>query len=343
MAIGPTQLPAFTNLDARATGGLVSVVVPVYNEEESVAVLCHELIASLDELARPYEIIFVNDGSQDGTAAVLDELAVEHPLVETIHFRRNFGQTAALMAGIDRSRGNVIVSIDGDMQNDPADIPALIAKLEEGYDVVSGWRKRRHDHALTRTFPSQCANWLIGKVSGVKLHDFGCSLKAYRREVVDGVRLYGEMHRLVPIYAHLQGGAITEMIVNHRPRRFGKSKYGLSRIFKVLLDLLFIKFLASYSSKPMYVFGGFGLSCLAASTIPIALAFFYKFTPTVDWKKDFVETPLPVVAAVCILVGCLAILQGLLAEMLMRTYFESQGKRSYAIVSPSHPRPRSPK
>lgn len=321
---------------------MVSVVVAVYCEEDSLHELHRELTATLERLGRPYEILFVNDGSTDGSGDIIDEIAALDPRVMGIHFRRNFGQTAALTAGIDHARGSVIVPIDADLQNDPRDIPKLLARLDEGIDVVSGWRRDRKDRSLTRVLPSRVANWLISRITGVRLHDYGCSLKAYRREVIEGVRLYGEMHRFIPVFAHLQGGRVAEEVVHHRPRRHGKSKYGLERIGKVALDLLLVKFLATYSAKPIYVFGGFGLLCLFASLAPILLAVYFKFSPIPELQKDFVETPLPVMAAVLILVGFLALLQGLLAEVLMRTYFESQGKKTYLvrrIVGPGARRP----
>lgn len=311
----------------------ISVIVPVYNEAESLPELHRELLAALERTSHPFEIVYVNDGSTDPSGDALDRISQGDDRVTVLHFRRNFGQTAAVAAGIDHATGSLIVPIDGDLQNDPADIPALIAKLKEGYDVVSGWRKHRKDNSFTRTLPSRIANGLISTISGVRLHDYGCTLKVYRREVIEGVRLYGEMHRFIPIYAAMEGGKVTEMPVNHRPRRFGKSKYGLNRIFKVLLDLLLVKFLASYSAKPIYIFGGFGLFCLAFSVVPIGMAVFFKFNTIPGWQKDFVTTPLPVIAAVFILVGFLAVLQGLLAEVLMRTYFESQGKKIYLIKS----------
>lgn len=312
----------------------VSIIVPVYNERDSLKHLYEEITRSLANWPRQYEIVFVNDGSNDGGAAVLDSLAEADERVFVVHFRRNHGQTAALTAGIDYAVGGTIVPLDADLQNDPADIPALVAKLEEGFDVVSGWRRHRKDHTLSRNLPSWCANWLISRISGLRLHDYGCSLKAYRRDIIAGVRLYGEMHRFFPLYASMQGGVVTEMEVNHRRRRFGGSKYGLARIYKVLLDLMLIKFLASYSAKPIYVFGGFGLICLLGSLLPIGASIFFKIMPEDSGlQKDFVETPLPVIAAVSILVGFLALLQGLLAEMLMRTYFESQGKRTYGVKS----------
>ncbi len=317
-------------VDDRAGEEIVSVVIPVFNEEQSIRILYDELCAALSTWGGRFELIFVNDGSTDRTAAALATLAAD-PRVVAIHFRRNFGQTAALSAGIDHARGTIIVPIDADLQNDPADIPALVDKLAGGYDVVSGWRRDRRDPYFSRILPSRIANWLISTISGVRLHDYGCSLKAYRRDCVAGVRLYGEMHRFVPIYVSMQGGRVSEMVVRHRARRFGRSHYGAARIVKVLLDLLLVKFLVSYSSKPIYVFGSFGLVCLAAGIATAVLAFFFKFAPVAAWQKDFVETPLPVVTAVCVLVGMLAILQGLLAEMLMRTYFESQGKSTYVV------------
>jgi glycosyltransferase involved in cell wall biosynthesis len=309
----------------------VSVVLPVFNEAESLRALHADLRAALAAWDRTYELVFVNDGSIDGSAAVLDDLARE-PDVRVVHLRRNFGQTAALTAGIDHATGGVIVPLDSDLQNDPADIPRLVAKLDEGFDVVSGWRRNRQDKTITRVIPSKAANGLISLVTGVRLHDYGCSLKAYRRDVIDGVRLYGEMHRFIPVYAAMQGGRVTEMVVNHRPRRFGVSKYGLGRIFKVTLDLLLVKFLTSYSAKPIYLFGGFGLLCLLLTAAPAGLAVFFKLMPDGhEWQKDFVETPLPVIASVLLVTGFLSILLGLQAEMLMRTYYESQGKRTYLV------------
>ena len=310
---------------------MVSIVVPVFNEKDCLLQLYHELVGAIDTLDCECEVILVDDGSRDGSAGVMDELADQDDRITAVHFRRNFGQTAAIMAGIDRSRGDVIVVLDADLQNDPADIPCLIEHLEQGHDVVSGWRKKRHDAALTRRLPSRIANWLISKISGVRLHDYGCTLKAYRRDVLKGVRLYGEMHRFIPIYAHMRGGSVVEVAVNHRPRTLGQSKYGLNRIYKVFLDLIVVKFLLSYAVKPIYFFGGFGLLCLALSVLPIGGALFFKLASSPVWHKDLVQTPLPTMGATLILVGFLAILQGLLAEVLMRTYFESQKQRPYVI------------
>ena len=239
---------------------MLSIVIPVYNEEANVFPLHERVSAALQGIGIDYEVILVNDGSNDATESNLSVIATKDPRFKVVNFRRNFGQTAAMMAGIDFASGDIIVGLDGDLQNDPADIPKLLDKLAEGYDVVSGWRLNRKDAALNRKLPSRIANWLISRMSGVPLHDYGCTLKAYRKEVVKGVRLYGEMHRFIPIYASWQGGKVTEIPVNHFPRIHGRSKYGLERVIKVILDLLVVKFLASYATKPIYVFGGFGLA-----------------------------------------------------------------------------------
>lgn len=243
----------------------VSVIAPVYNEEKSVGTLFTLVRQALELEGVRWELILVDDGSRDDSPAVLDALAASDARVKVVHFRRNYGQTAAMMAGIDFASGDVIIPIDADLQNDPADIPKLLAKLREGFDVCSGWRKARKDDSLRRNFPSRMANLLISKVSGVRLHDYGCSLKAYRKEVVKGVKLYGEMHRFIPIYASWHGARVTEIPVNHNPRVHGKSNYGLERVFKVLLDLLVVKFLYRYAQKPIYVFGGIGLASMALS------------------------------------------------------------------------------
>lgn len=312
---------------------LVSIVVPIFNEVESLLPLYDEIVAAMEGWGRPFEIVLVDDGSADGSGAVIQQLVEGDERVRGVHLRCNVGQTAALLAGIDHSEGDTVVPLDADLQNDPADIPRLVAKLEEGFDVVSGWRRQRQDATLSRVWPSRIANYLISRITGVALHDYGCTLKAYRREVVEGVRLYGEMHRFVPVYAAMQGGAITELEVGHRRRQFGRSKYGLERAFKVILDLMLIRFLAGYSQKPIYVFGGVGLAALSLSAASTVLALCLKFTSRAEWQKDLVETPLPVLAAVFAISGLLAILMGVLAEMLMRTYFESQGKRTYLLAS----------
>jgi glycosyltransferase involved in cell wall biosynthesis len=304
----------------------VSVIIPVLNEELNVV----ELYERIAEVIRgPAEFIFVDDGSTDGTHARLRELAARDARVKVVRFRRNFGQTAALSAGIDHACGDIIVPIDGDLQNDPRDIPRLLDKLNEGYDVVSGWRINRQD-TLSRRLPSVLANRLISWISGVPLHDYGCSLKAYRRSVLRDVRLYGEMHRFVPIYASWQGARVTELPVDHHPRTRGKSKYGIERTLKVLLDLTVVKFLASYATKPIYVFGGFGLLSLFMSLLTFIWMMYYKFAPE-PAHRDFVETPLPLVVVMLMLVGCLSMLLGLVAELTVRTYYESQGKRTYVL------------
>ncbi|MGH7500186.1 MAG: glycosyltransferase family 2 protein [Longimicrobiales bacterium] len=312
--------------EAAAGRPRLSVVVPVYNEELNVAELYQRLSAVLE--GDEVEFIFVDDGSTDSTHDRLVALAAADPRLTIIRFRRNFGQTAALSAGIDHARGEIIIPMDGDLQNDPKDIPRLLAKLDEGYDVVSGWRVSRQD-PWQRRLPSQLANRLISWISGVRLHDYGCSLKAYRRSVLEDVRLYGEMHRFVPIYASWQGARVTEMPVDHHPRTRGRSNYGIERTVKVVLDLIVVKFLSSYATKPIYVFGGFGFLALFAALLVFAGMVYLK----VAGIRSFIATPLPLVVVMLALVGCLSILLGLVAELTVRTYYESQGKRTYAIRS----------
>jgi glycosyltransferase involved in cell wall biosynthesis len=259
---------------------------------------------------------------------ILDELAARHPEVRVIHFRRNFGQTAAMMAGFDFARGDVIIPMDGDLQNDPADIPKLLEKIEEGYDVCSGWRKDRKDNALQRNLPSIMANKLISWVSGVELHDFGCSLKAYRAEVIKGVRLYGEMHRFLPIYAKWHGAKITEVPVNHYPRVSGSSKYGLERVLKVVADLVTVKFLDKFALKPMYLFGACGLASLALGSF-FAVWALYRFFIV---GEPFTKNPLLLLTVFPSMTGLLCLLMGLLAEMITRTFYESQGKTIYMVA-----------
>jgi glycosyltransferase involved in cell wall biosynthesis len=306
---------------------MLSIVVPVYNEQENVLPLYERVCAALKGLQRDYEVIVVNDGSTDSTEANLRSLAAKDSKFKLVNFPRNFGQTAAMMAGIDFSSGDIIIPLDGDLQNDPADIPKLLDKISEGYDVVSGWRVNRMDAAFKRNLPSKVANWLISSISGVRLHDYGCSLKAYKKQVVKGVKLYGEMHRFIPIYASWQGGKVTEIPVNHYPRIHGSSKYGLERVVKVVLDLVVVKFLASYSNKPIYVFGGFGLVTVAFSFASGLLALYLKFFEDVS----FISTPLPLLVALAFITGVMSILMGLLAEIIVRTYYESQGKKVYVV------------
>src|SRR5881227_309758 len=305
----------------------IFVVIPLYNEEPNVGPLLDELFSVLHRLGRSHEVICVDDGSKDGTFAKLAEYAAREPALRAIRFRLNFGQTAAMSCGIEHARGDVIVPMDGDLQNDPADIGKLLAQLDAGYDVVSGWRRNRQDREFGRKLPSRIANRMISSISGVRLHDYGCSLKAYRRDVLRDVKLYGEMHRFIPIYASWQGARVSEMVVNHRARKAGRSKYGLSRTFKVVLDLMVVKFLASFATKPVYVFGGFGLLSFASALLAFLWAVYYK----VRGLKDFVQTPLPLLAVMFTLVGALSLLMGLLAELVIRTYYESQGKRPYIV------------
>lgn len=305
----------------------ISVIAPVYNEEQTLATL-HTLIRqALESENLSWELVLINDGSTDNSAAVLDGLAASDPRVKVVHFRRNYGQTAAMMAGIDFASGDIIIPIDADLQNDPADIPRLVAKLREGFDVCSGWRKARKDESLRRNLPSRMANLLISKVSGVRLHDYGCSLKAYRKEMVKGVKLYGEMHRFIPIYASWHGARVTEIPVNHNPRMHGKSNYGLERIFKVLLDLLVVKFLYRYAQKPIYVFGGIGLASIALSGLLAGYAIYLKIFE----GESFIRTPIPLLVVFTAMTGIVCILLGLLAEILMRTWHESQDKTVYEL------------
>ena len=305
----------------------ISVFLPVLNEEPNLLPLHEKMRAALAKLGLAAEVIYVDDGSSDGSLAVLREVASEDGRVRVISLRRNYGQTAAMSAGIDAARGRVLVPMDADLQNDPADIRRLLAKLDEGFDVVSGWRKNRQDKAVTRKLPSMIANRIISWIGGVPLHDYGCSLKAYRRDVLKDVKLYGEMHRFIPIYASWAGARVTEIPVEHHARTMGKSKYGLSRTLKVVYDLVTIKFMASYQTKPIYVFGSFGLLAFFVSAFAGLFAIYWKLIG----RADFVETPLPVLAIVMFAVGVQFFLMGLLAEMLVRTYHESQAKPIYAV------------
>ncbi len=308
----------------------LSLFLPVYNEEENLPRLNEKIFQAMNQLGQSFEVIYVDDGSTDQSLELLRKFAASDGRVRVISFRRNYGQTAAMAAGINEARGDVLIPMDADLQNDPADIERLLAKLDEGYDVVSGWRKNRRDAFVTRTLPSKLANGLISKISGVELHDYGCSLKAYRREVLKDVQLYGEMHRFIPIYASWAGARVTEIPVAHHPRMAGKSKYGLSRTIKVVFDLVTIKFMASYMTKPLYVFGWAGVLAFAISIFSAVFSFLMKFA---GWPKhaDFIQTPLPVLAMVMLVLGIQLFLMGLIAEMLVRTYHESQGKQIYTI------------
>jgi dolichol-phosphate mannosyltransferase len=308
----------------------VSVFLPVFNEEPNLLPLHAKLDQALRALGRSAEIVYVDDGSSDGSLKILRDIAQNDPRVRVVALRRNYGQTAAMAAGIDAARGKVLIPMDADLQNDPADITRLLDKLDEGYDVVSGWRKNRKDKMVTRKIPSMIANRLISWIGGVPLHDYGCSLKAYRRESLQDVRLYGEMHRFIPIYASWAGARVTEIPVEHHPRTMGKSKYGLSRTIKVVFDLITIKFMASYQTKPLYLFGWAGLLTFAVSFLSALLACLMKFA---NWPHhaDFIQTPLPVMAMVTLVLGVQLFLMGLLAEMLVRTYHESQAKPIYSV------------
>ncbi|MEA2204450.1 MAG: hypothetical protein QOE77_1226 [Blastocatellia bacterium] len=311
-------------------GPEVSVFLPVFNEEPNLRPLHAKLDQSLSVLGRSAEIIYVDDGSSDGSLEALREIAETDDRVRVVALRRNYGQTAAMAAGIDAARGQVLIPMDADMQNDPADIVRLLAKIDEGYDVVSGWRKNRKDKMITRKVPSMLANRLISWIGGVPLHDYGCSLKAYRRESLQDVQLYGEMHRFIPIYASWSGARVTEIPVEHHARTMGKSKYGLSRTLKVVFDLITIKFMASYQTKPLYLFGWAGMLTFGVSLLSAIFACLMKYA---DWPHhaDFIQTPLPVMAMVMLVLGIQLFLMGLLAEMLVRTYHESQAKRIYAV------------
>ncbi|HKZ55537.1 MAG TPA: glycosyltransferase family 2 protein [Anaerolineales bacterium] len=318
-----------TAADPDATPALpltISIVIPVYNERENLTPL-HE---AMSEALRgfDYELVFVNDGSSDGSSQGLQELAekdADHTVV--VELRRNFGQTAAIAAGIDHASGQVIVMIDADLQNDPADIPKMIEKIAEGYDVASGWRVRRKDAFLTRTLPSRMANALISWVTGVRLHDYGCTLKAYRREVLQGFRLYGEMHRFIPAYAGSVGARIVEVPVNHRPRLYGKAKYGLERTLKVILDLFTVKFLISFAGKPIYLFGGAGLVLI----LPSVLVLLFLMVRRLVLQVGVLSSPLFQTSTMFLILGFQSILMGLIAELLVRTYHESQAKPTYSV------------
>ncbi|MGB8634752.1 MAG: glycosyltransferase family 2 protein [Rhodanobacteraceae bacterium] len=314
--------------EVKGTRPHISVTIPIYNEAANIDPLWEKVREALDELGHTWELVLVNDGSTDGTMEALDKIAHNDARITVVHLARNFGQTAAFMAGLDAARGEIIVPMDGDLQNDPADIGRLLAKLDEGFDVVSGWRKNRQDNELRRNLPSRIANRIISSVSGVQLHDYGCSLKAYRRETLDGVKLYGEMHRFVPIYATWNGGRVAEIKVTHHPRLHGESKYGLERIIKVILDLLVVKFLYQYASKPIYLFGGFGLFSIACS----GLAGMWSVGLKLFAHTSFIQTPLPLLTVFLAVTGVLSILMGLLAEMLNRTYHESQSKPVYRVA-----------
>ena len=306
----------------------VSVVIPVYNEEESLPILHDEIQASMNTLDLKWEVVYVNDGSKDTSQEVLEEIAASDPdHVLVVAFRRNFGQTPAMAAGIDHASGEIIVLMDGDLQNDPADIPMLLDKINEGYDLVSGWRKERQDKALTRVLPSKIANWIISTTTGVHLHDYGCSLKAYRREVLEGFRLYGEMHRFIPAFANMVGAKITEVPVNHRARQFGVAKYGLERTIKVILDLFTVRFLEGFGTKPIYLFGTAGVGSMSIGVLGVLFLLIRRFAV----QGPVANSPIFLISVMFILIGFQMVFMGLIAELVVRTYHESADKPIYHV------------
>jgi len=325
-------------LDGRTFGALaevskgqapeLSVIIPIYDEQDNILPLHEQLVRELGLLGRRYEVVYVDDGSKDESAKRLRTIAESDPHVVVVQFRRNFGQTAALQAGIDMSRAPLLVFMDGDMQNDPSDIGRLLAKIDEGNDVVSGWRKDRHDELIRRKVPSWIANRLISWVTGVHLNDYGCTLKAYRRETLADVRLYGEMHRFMPAYASWTGAAISEIPVAHHPRRFGRSKYGIWRTFRVMLDLLTVKLLGSYATKPIYFFGAFGFLLGAAAVVCGVIVLIEKLLPPYPEAHN---NPLLLLAVFLASLGVQFVLLGLLAELIMRTYHETRGRPTYSV------------
>ena len=306
----------------------LSIVVPVYNEEKNLPELFEQIVAAMQLLELDWDVTFVDDGSRDASVEVIRQLYLQAPeRVRMVVFRRNYGQTAAISAGINESDGDIVILMDADLQNDPADIPLLLEELDKGFDVVSGWRKNRQDNQLTRNLPSHLANKLISSSTGVHLHDYGCTLKAYRREVLESINLYGEMHRFIPVYAKEAGGKISEVVVRHHPRKHGKANYGLERIFKVVLDLFTVQFLMNFSQKPIYLFGGVGLGLMVVS---FGL-FLWLAIRRIISEVSVLGSPWFQISVMMFILGFLAVLLGLIAELVMRTYYESQDKKTYAI------------
>ncbi len=324
MTSSKAEIKNFPNQNSKPE---LSLFLPVFNEEDNLREMHSRISGALDSLGNSAEVIYIDDGSTDRSLEILREISAEDISVRVISLRRNYGQTAAMSAGIDAAKGGILIPMDADLQNDPTDISRLLEKLDEGFDVVSGWRKNRQDPFITRRLPSMIANKIISWIGGVPLHDYGCSLKAYRSEILQEVRLYGEMHRFIPIYASWAGAKVTEIPVKHHPRTKGESKYGLSRAIKVVFDLITVKFLATYQTKPLYVFGTFGLLALALSVVVGIWAISLKLTGA----ADFVETPLPLITIVMLAISVQFFLMGLLAELLVRTYHESQDKAIYSI------------
>lgn len=317
---------SLTQQNTTAANPELSLFLPVLDEEDNLRPMHAKIRSALDTLGKSAEVIYVDDGSTDKSLRILKEIAASDDRVRVISLRRNYGQTAAMSAGIDAAKGEILIPMDADLQNDPADIARLLEKLDEGYDVVSGWRKNRQDKLVSRKIPSQIANKVISWIGGVPLHDYGCSLKAYRREVLQDVKLYGEMHRFIPIYASWAGARVTEIPVDHHARTMGKSKYGISRTIKVIFDLMTIKFMAEYHTKPIYVFGTFGMVAFLLAMIAGIWAVVLKIEGT-----SFILTPLPVITVVMLAISVQFFLMGLLAELLVRTYHESQDKAIYAV------------
>lgn len=303
----------------------ISIILPVFNEEDSILTLVDEIFKVKDLNDEDLEVIFIDDGSTDKTKEKLITAAKKYSNIKNIFLVKNFGQTAAITAGIDNAIGDVLITMDSDLQNDPNDIPKLIKKLGEGYDVVCGWRKHRKDKFLSRRLPSKIANIIISKISKVHLNDFGCTLKAFKKDILKGIRLYGEMHRFIPLYISWNGGKIAEEVVNHRYRKHGKSNYGISRTVSVIVDLIFLKFLEKQFSHPLHLFGGFSLINFSLSIISFLFMVYFKFFG----DKSFIETPLPQLVILFILIGVISLFMGFLAEILMRTYYESQDRKSY--------------
>ena len=304
-----------------------SIIVPIYNEEENIDALHQSLSSALKKIKKVYEIILIDDGSHDQTLEKARAIASKDSKVQVVSLRRNFGQTAAMAAGFDHATGEVIIPMDGDLQNDPSDIPKLLEKIEEGYDVVSGWRRERKDAFFSRTLPSMIANWLISKITGVYLHDYGCTLKAYRQEVISHLSLYGEMHRFIPALASLNGAKVTEIPVSHHPRQHGVSKYGISRIFKVVLDLITVKFLLSYSTKPMRLFGPLGFGAIFLSALSGMASLYMKLFDELSLNRN----PLFLLSILVFFIGIQLVSLGLIAEINVRTYHESQDKSIYVV------------
>ncbi|MCU0873014.1 MAG: glycosyltransferase family 2 protein [Pirellulaceae bacterium] len=323
----------------------LSVVVPIYNEFENIPLLYEQLSQTLPQLGREYEILFVDDGSRDGSVEALQALAAVDPRVKVVRFRRNYGQTAAMQAGFQYASCDVIVTMDGDLQNDPSDIAMLLAKIDEGYDLVHGWRKQRHDAFLNRRLPSLIANWIISKTTRFPIHDLGCTLKAIRREIAQDLELFGEMHRFIPILAHWRGARCAELVTKHHPRRFGQTKYGISRTLRVVLDLITVKYMLDYSASPMKLFGMLGFGCGLLSALAGVAVVLMKLAQGVDMTGN----PLLLLAVFAMMVGVQLLSLGLLGEVSARIYFGSQDKQHFTVrelinfESPGEPFPRRAK